>query len=88
MSSAVAESPEFGFQLADTGLSFLLGGYFRSVGTQPLALKGGDALSCGWGCRRLRNYGFPVKVMLQKVRRSPAVMVCRTFRAALASPIQ
>ena len=38
--------------------------------------------------RWLRNYGFPVSVMLLKVRRSAAVMACRTLTAARASPIQ
>ena len=36
----------------------------------------------------LRNYGFPVKVMLLKVCRSAAVMACMAIGAALASPIQ
>ena len=36
----------------------------------------------------LRNYVFPVRVMLLKVCRSAAVMACMAIRAALACPIQ
>ena len=36
----------------------------------------------------LRNYGFPVRVMLLKVCRSAAVMACMAIRVALACPIQ
>ena len=36
----------------------------------------------------LRNYGFPVRVMLLKVCLSATVMACMAIRAALACPIQ
>ena len=103
-STGQAEPVGFGFPLADAGFSgtacsFSLDGglALRSYsallpfadGASPLAPKVAIYLSRSRGWRRLlRNYGFPVRVILRKVCRSAAVMARRALSATLASLIQ